>query len=185
MPQPIVPNQPTRTVPIPILPRPVSSVLPPIKPASIKWNGVHSHGPNLSLAETKTPVLVLRTENDIDIGRLRGLYDKYRNSFWNSVAAEYSPKQSVTGHELEETFFETMSLSGGAVAPLAPSPGSRYDAKALSSTLLPSTLSRDSRSRFTPGTQKTGEQTAAKKCAVASLLTVEKDVWASRDSTTL
>ncbi|EER29531.1 hypothetical protein D8B26_003912 [Coccidioides posadasii str. Silveira] len=130
----------------------------------------------------------------VDLGRLRSLYDAYRHSFWSLIASEYSKDPELSGPRLEEAFFHS------ALAPspdrLLPMPTPRCSPKSMTPTIheelpeaaqLPPAAPAGFRAINESGQKRRSSSTSSnasqriEKCAVASLLTVEKEVWAPKE----
>ncbi|PGH17956.1 hypothetical protein AJ79_00855 [Helicocarpus griseus UAMH5409] len=132
----------------------------------------------------------------IDITRLRDLYDTYHDSFWSLIASEYSKGGSFPAAKLEEAFFHGAlnSYRGRGLSPPTPGPSPQAATRELQKATS-STPGRTSEGGFhainvkaSPAitelnTAITGSS-PVEKCAVASLLTVERDVWAPKNITT-
>ncbi|OAX84944.1 hypothetical protein ACJ72_00669 [Emergomyces africanus] len=132
----------------------------------------------------------------IDTIRLRGLYDTYRDSFWSLIASDYSKGLSFPIAKLEEAFFHAIFKSYGSRATSPPTPNfSPQDASELQkATYNTPVVSSDSRfhaingpisSAITGLSNPINGPSPVEKCAVASLLTIEKDVWALKRVTTI
>ncbi|WEW58905.1 hypothetical protein PRK78_004373 [Emydomyces testavorans] len=129
----------------------------------------------------------------IDTVRLRGLYDTYRHSFWSHIASEYSKDPELSGPKLEDAFFHSAFASYHGADRVLPMPTPRCSPKGLTPTIheelpetqqLPATGFRaineheQSRRDFNPSPNASQR---IEKCAVSSLLTVEKEVWAPKE----
>ncbi|ODH52406.1 hypothetical protein GX48_01469 [Paracoccidioides brasiliensis] len=134
--------------------------------------------------------------DDIDTVRLRALYDTYRGSFWSQIASEYSKERSFSASKLELSFFHGIfkSYSGRVASP--PTPGlspqneiCELQKEALSAPELSSdggfhAINGPAPSAVAELNTAINVPSPVEKCAVASLLTVERDVWAAKRITT-
>ncbi|OJD22098.1 hypothetical protein ACJ73_06558 [Blastomyces percursus] len=125
-----------------------------------------------------------RTER-IDTIRLRGLYDTYRDSFWSLIASDYSKKSSFPPVKLEEAFFHTIfdSYRRCGASPPTPSPSPQDATRELQKVTDNAgfhAINRPDISAISELNNPINNCSPVEKCAVASLLTVERDVWASK-----
>ncbi|KAK2734042.1 hypothetical protein FQN57_001877 [Myotisia sp. PD_48] len=135
-------------------------------------------------------------EHYIDSARLRSLYDSHRDSFWAFLATEYSKGGAIPGHKLEEAFFNDMLSPFQGPSPPTPRPSPLIGSQTVykgsprheNSRFLtpPPPLHRPGGFHAVNEPQKQSSpqqrsQSPVQKCAVASLLTVEKEVWASKE----
>ncbi|KAK2806397.1 hypothetical protein FQN51_007441 [Onygenales sp. PD_10] len=137
-----------------------------------------------------------RQPDHVDTIRLRGLYDTYRDSFWSLISSEYSNGPGYPAGKLEEAFFEAIFSShrGRAVSPPTPGPSPQEATRALHKATFSSPLLHADGGFHAingPVSSAIAELNTAihapspvEKCAVASLLTVERDVWAQKRMTT-
>lgn len=205
------PNQPRSH--IPILPKQMPSssasfspALPPIRSVSPEWIDAKQLRLDTSFtSQTRSrpwPSPPTSGEAEIDTARLHGLYNTHRDSFWSVIASEYSDNpEAFNGSRLEEAFFNAAIVQGSCFAnsrkmitPPTPSASPRSSVRSLSRSsfcaghsgfkavngpTLPSIAEP-------PTTTRSEERSssAIEKCAVASLLTVEREVWAPKEIST-
>ncbi|OJD16335.1 hypothetical protein AJ78_03504 [Emergomyces pasteurianus Ep9510] len=128
----------------------------------------------------------------IDTIRLRRLYDTYRHSFWSRIASDYSKGLSFPVAKLEEAFFHAIFSSYGGRAASLPTPGfsppetacelqkATYSAPVVSADGGFHAINGPISSAITALSNPINGHSPVEKCAVASLLTFEKDVWAPK-----
>ena len=162
---------------VPILPKPVPPTLPPMRPEYLRFAENWSLGPSGTLAKADNPVSAPTGGYGIDVGRLRGIYDKYSGAFWNAIVAEYSNDRNITGSYLEAVLFEKASFSVRALITPTPTTSPRCAVRTLSDTKMPS-----SETKVEGASLDSHARSPVNKFTVASLLTVERDVWAWRDN---
>ncbi|EEP76939.1 predicted protein [Uncinocarpus reesii 1704] len=171
---------------VPILPKPVSQ-LHSAQPANYGFDK------QLRL-ETSFPDHNQYNHYQIDTLRLRSLYDAYRHSFWSLIASEYSKDPELSGPKLEEAFFHSALAS--SPERVLPMPTPRCSPKSLTPTIheelpdgpqlpLPAPAAFRAINEHDRGRRDSNASANAshriEKCAVASLLTVEKEVWAPKE----
>ncbi|KAI5310345.1 hypothetical protein KEM55_008139 [Ascosphaera atra] len=183
---------------VPILPKPRQPSIISPQPLPIEQRSP-------SLTEGHMGMERPRQHYDVDIERLQRVYDRHRNSFWSVIASEYSiPGAEVPPQVLERAFFDTQcsptvppkdqplsqcsefsptqvpqqrSFQQAPVNDLMltpPADAMSFPDGRMSSATLTNATSFPSSMSSTP-TEHT------KKCTVSSLLTVERDVWQSKE----
>jgi hypothetical protein len=177
---------------VPILPKPNSSSLHSLQSDSADLGG--SLRLDTSFTQPHESLQPQGRSDPIDMRRLRALYDTYRDSFWSLIATEYSKISAISGHQLEEAFFHSTFSTGGngAMSPPTPGPSPRditpsLRRASLSVTALTSGEHRGFQAVNNPMPTAAVDlnntvttQSPVEKCAVASLLTVEREVWSSK-----
>lgn len=176
---------------VPILPKPVSQ-LHNVSPAHYGYDKQQLRL-DTSFAEKNDQY----NQYQIDLIRLRGLYDAYRHSFWSLIASEYSKDPEISGPKLEEAFFySAATTSPGDRSGVLRMPTPRCSPKTLTPTIheelpdapqLPPPAPSGFRAINGPehtrrdSTPSANASQRIEKCAVASLLTSEKEVWAPKE----
>lgn len=152
-------------------------------------------------------------QDGVDIARLRKLYETYRDSFWSMIATEYSKNQIYfSAHQLEQVVFESYNGSSspykkpGATPPTPePSPQDYVESHDSSPYVAETDHGAGTTTPFPPGNggfrainrtpshhekesnfpARCQGRSPVEKCAVASLLTVEKEIWAPKQVSTV
>ncbi|EDN08056.1 predicted protein [Histoplasma mississippiense (nom. inval.)] len=169
---------------VPILPKPKTSTLHSIQstPANL----------NSSLRLDTSFFQSHDHHEDIDTIRLRQLYNTYRDSFWSLIASDYSKSPSFPAAKLEEAFFLSIFHSYASCAARPPTPvfspkdATRGLQRAVDNALVTSpdggfqAINGPGSSAVAELNNPVNGRSPVEKCAVASLLTVERDVWAPK-----
>ncbi|KAL9115688.1 MAG: hypothetical protein Q9227_000056 [Pyrenula ochraceoflavens] len=103
---------------VPILPKPVTSESRQLLPSVALNKGLRLDTSFATPADS--PAYKLK---QIDGSRLRTLYSAHRNSFWNTIAAQYSAESPFTASELEDAFFATFKANPIVRGSSPPTPG--------------------------------------------------------------
>ncbi|PGH07373.1 hypothetical protein AJ80_08014 [Polytolypa hystricis UAMH7299] len=181
---------------IPILPKPNSSGFHSMQPTPVELN--KSLRLDTSFVHINQRVSRSFNHSDhIDTMRLQGIYTTYRDSFWSLIANEYSKDSGISAQKLEEAFFEYVLAAhrNRAASPPTPGPSPQDDRLvhqgAFSAPALTAVenggfhaINGSMSSKPSETNSSMSGSSPVEKCAVASLLTVEKEVWAPREITT-
>ena len=109
---------PSHRAPVPILPKPYSSSSSPSL-STTKLSDPFHVDPYTSQQQLPYP---LRTDQRafVDPSRLRTIYEAHRHAFWSRIALEYAPDSSVSGRQVEETFFRCCNMASTTARDLSP-----------------------------------------------------------------
>ncbi|KKZ61053.1 hypothetical protein EMCG_00631 [[Emmonsia] crescens] len=175
---------------VPILPKPNTSTLHSMQSTPANLN--RSLRLDTSFSQSHDNRSSSFDHEHIDTIRLRGLYDTYRDSFWSLIASDYSKGPSFPAVKLEEAFFNAIfnSYRGRAASPPTPGPSPQdatrglqkvtYSAPVLSSEGGFHAINGPVSSVIAELNSPIRGPSPVEKCAVASLLTVEREVWAPK-----
>ncbi|KLJ05954.1 hypothetical protein EMPG_10614 [Blastomyces silverae] len=173
---------------VPILPKPNISTLPSVQsiPAA-NFNSSLRLDTSIFQSQDNQSGSFDHPER-IDTIRLRGLYDTYRDSFWSLIASDYSKKSSFPPVKLEEAFFHAIfnSYRHRGTSPPTPGPSPQDATRELQKATDNAgfhAINRPDISAISELNNPINSRSPVEKCAVASLLTVERDVWAPKGIT--
>ncbi|OAT09072.1 hypothetical protein, variant 4 [Blastomyces gilchristii SLH14081] len=170
---------------VPILPKPNTSTLPSVQSAPAA-NINSSLGLDTSIFHSQdNQSSSFDHPESIDTIRLRGLYDTHRDSFWSLIASDYSKKFSFPPIKLEEAFFHAIfnSYRGRGTSPPTPCPSPQDAIRELQMATDNAgfhAINRPYISAISELNNPINSRSPVEKCAVASLLTVERDVFAPK-----
>ncbi|PGH09266.1 hypothetical protein GX51_00708 [Blastomyces parvus] len=170
---------------VPILPKPNTSTLPSAQSSPAAYVNCSLRLDTSLFQSQDHQSSSFDHPERIDIIRLRGLYDTYRDSFWSAIASDYSKNSHFPPAKLEEVFFHAIFNSYGRRGASPPTPGpSPQDAtrelqKATDNAGFHA-INRPDISAISEPNNAINSRSPVEKCAVASLLTVERDVWAPK-----
>ncbi|EEH11046.1 conserved hypothetical protein [Histoplasma capsulatum G186AR] len=176
---------------VPILPKPKTSTLHSIQSTPANLNSSLRLDTSFFQSHDHQSNSIDRHE-DIDTIRLRQLYNTYRDSFWSLIASDYSKSPSFPAAKLEEAFFLSIFHSYASRAARPPTPvfspkdATRGLQRAVDNALVTSpdggfhAINGPGSSAVAELNNPANGRSPVEKCAVASLLTVERDVWAPK-----
>ena len=116
----------------------------------------------------------------VDPSRLRTLYSAHRNSFWNTIAAQYSAESPFTASDLEDAFFSSFKANPIVRGSSPPTPGASPHAlqhPAFSAPVLTAVEPRgfgESNEATSVNTAISAPSPQSGRCAVSALLNESK-----------
>lgn len=179
---------------IPILPKPIMSIPRPthIPSSRPEWSKTLHVNSQLTPPPSERSYPLHGHEQRVDMAKLRGLYDTHRDSFWSFIASEYArDTENIPRHKLEEAFIDSMHAPFHRRFPATPeltpsdSPTtSPKEARSDSGSPAPRDSGFRAINKPQPLANEGPKASPMQRCAVSSLLTVERDVWAPKEIST-